>query len=736
MNTTKTDPNSVISRSIPRVDGRAKAAGEARYIADEPHPDMLTARFYRSTFSRGTILDIKIPDLPEGYYVVDCRDVPGANHVVLIQKDWPAFAVDEIRYRGQIILVVAGPDPAVVDRLMSEITVTWEPVEPAVTVEDGFACRGGPMHGTDNLFADFTITLGDPDAAFAGAARVVEGQYSTGFQEQLYLETQGIVVWVTESDGGGRADSEAGVGTGVGTGRKKVVVNGSLQCPYYVKHAVEETVGPDYDVQVIQATTGGAFGGKEDYPEIMAASLAVAAIKTGKPLRMIFDRSEDISWTSKRHPSRTTVRTAHDADGTIRGMEFDIVLDGGAYESYSNIVLQRSVFHATGAYRISNVRARGRAVATTTVPSGAFRGFGAPQALFAVEMHMERIAREFGISPVAVRRPYLLKKGDSTVTGGTIREDVIVGDLLDKALELSDFRTKWAAYNGTPWKGIGLAVFNHGCAFTGDGEQRIIKGKASIRKDAADRVEILVASMDMGQGPQTTFRKVVGAVLGIPPEDIAYENPDTDRVPDSGPTVASRTMMIVGYLLQEAAKELKATWKTGEEQTVSRQYTMPPGMTWDQDRFVGDAYPVYGWGVNVIEVTVDPVSWEPSVTGAWGVYDVGVPIDNRVVHGQIQGGMSQALGYGSFEYLDVDEAGVFRQRSMADYIVATSLDFPATTSATLPNPYEYGPFGAKGMGEMVHNGGHAAYCAAVQQAIDRYCPAIPLTPERIAEIMR
>ena len=194
--------------------------------------------------------------------------------------------------------------------------------------------------------------------------------------------------------------------------------------------------------------------------------------------------------------------------------------------------------------------------------------------------------------------------------------------------------------------------------------------------------------------------------------------------------------MIVGYLVQEAAKELKAQWKPGEAQEVEKHYTMPPQMQWDQETLSGDAYAAYGWGVNVVEVSVDPVSWEPEVRGVWGVYDVGVPIDDRVVAGQIQGGMSQALGYGSLEKLEVDGEGVFKQRTMADYIIATSLDFPRTTAVTLNNPYEFGPFGAKGMGEMVHDGGHAAYCAAVRQALGRECSAIPVTPERIMEIMR
>ncbi len=224
-------------------------------------------------------------------------------------------------------------------------------------------------------------------------------------------------------------------------------------------------------------------------------------------------------------------------------------------------------------------------------------------------------------------------------------------------------------------------------------------------------------------------------MLDMKAEDILFPFPDTDRVPDSGPTVASRTIMIVGYLVQKAAEELKENWKSGEEQSFTRKYQMPPGLSWDQDALVGDAYSSYGWGVNVCEVEVDPLSWETRVLGAWAVFDVGVAIDRRVVDGQIQGGMSQALGLGGMEKLEVDSEGRFRQITMADYMVPTSLDFPRTGAATVDNPYPYGAFGAKGMGEMVVDAGHAAYAAAVEQAVGRSCPVVPLVPETLMNLM-
>ncbi len=418
-------------------------------------------------------------------------------------------------------------------------------------------------------------------------------------------------------------------------------------------------------------------------------------------------------------------------------MDVKVDVDGGAYESYTKIVLLRAVFHSLGVYDIPAFRVRGRGIATNTVPSGAFRGFGAPQSLFGLEMHMEELARKTGVEVLDLKKKYFLKKGDSTVTDGTFRYDIILDKLVAEAEKMSGYSEKRARFvkGGDVMHGIGMSFILHGCGFTGDGEQKIIKGEVALEKHADGTVEIQCAAVDFGQGPLTTFRKVVAQVLDLDPYDVIFRYPDTDRVPDSGPTVASRTMMVVGYLIQKAAEDLKSIWKDGEEQRVDRKYEMPPGMNWDQDTLVGDSYSSYGWGVNVCEVEVDPLTWETRVTGAWAVFDVGRAIDQKIVDGQIQGGMNQALGYGAIEKLEVDENGLFRQITMSDYMVPTSLDFPRTGAATVDNPYPYGPFGAKGMGEMVHDAGHAAFAAAVEQAVNRSCPEIPLVPETLMDIM-
>ena len=703
-----------IQKAVPRVDARGKAEGTTAYLADLRMEGMLHGKFFRSTRARARIVSIRKPELPAGYYIIDKDDVPGENVVAMIENDWPAFVDREVNYLGEIISLVVGPDREEIVRIHDSIEVEYEELEPAFSLEEASALKGGPIHGKDNLFADYFISKGTPDEAFRKAARIIEDTCDTGLQEHIYIEPQGMLGW-WEDD--------------------RVVLKGSLQCPYYVKHAAQEVLGCDDEgIRVIQSTTGGAFGGKEDYPEVIGAALAVAVNRIKKPVRIVFDRTEDISFTCKRHPSRIRFRTAVDEKGGILGMDIDIHLSGGAYETYSDVVLQRTMFTATGVYDIPSSRVRGRAWATNMVPSGAFRGFGAPQALFGIETHMNHIARELKVDPLEYKSRYFLQKGAATVTNGRIYEDVLLPEMTRQIREMSNYKRKYDEYSKSFGRGIGVAFALHGCGFTGDGEQRLIKAVVRLVKREDEKIEILVSNVEMGQGLLTTYRKIVSKVLGVPLEMIIYENPDTARVPDSGPTAASRSIMVVGYLLQEAAKELKQRWDDESSFEVEKHFKMPPHTSWNQDTLQGDAYPSYGWGVVAVEVEVDPVTFEVETKGIWAVHDVGVPIDERVMEGQVTGGVIQALGYGSLEKLELKD-GRFYQNTMTDYMIPTSLDFPKVEGSFVENPYPYGPFGAKGGGELVFDSAAPAFSAAVEQAIGKPISRIPVTPEDIMEVL-
>ena len=701
-----------IGRSVERVDAAEKARGTERYLQDISVPGMLHARTVRSTKPRAAILSVSYPTLPEGYFVVDKRDIPpgGRNAILVITDDWPVFADAEVRFIGQTIALIVGPDRAVLDALVEKTVVRYAEKPPAYSIEDSLRLAGGPIHGADNLFAEYRLRKGDPGRAFAEAAEIVEEEISTGYQEHVYLETQGCI-----------AEYQDG----------RMTVHASIQCPFYLKKSLVHALGfPEDRVRVVQASTGGGFGGKEHYPDVIATAAAVAAYKIRRPVRMVLDRREDMRFTCKRHPSRIRFRTALDRAGGILGMEVDTVLNAGAYETCSSVVLQRSLFTATGVYNIPAVSIRGRACATNAVPSDAFRGFGAPQALFAIEMHMSHLARAAGTDPVEFKRRHFLKRGDATVSNGHIFEEVMLPQMTERILAASGYR---AAPRGGG-RGIGISFFLHGCGFTGSGERDKIKATVRLDKSADGTVIIRAATTELGQGPSTTFRKIAAAALGIPLHKVDYRLPDTDEVPDSGPTVASRSIMVVGFLVQEAARKLASCWKEGQAQSVTQGYVQPAHVSWDAGTLTGDAYPAYGWGVNAVEVEVDPVTFQAEVKNIWTAYDVGVAIDRLVVEGQARGGMLQALGYGALEKLELRE-GAYAQDSLADYAIPTALDFPQMSVDLVDNPYPYGPSGAKGAGELVFDGGAPAFALAVEAATGVPAREIPLTPERIMKMM-
>jgi CO/xanthine dehydrogenase Mo-binding subunit len=704
-----------IGTPIRRFDAAEKTGGLARYIADISFDGMLAARTLRSTSPRARVRNLRVPELPEGYTVVDHRDIPGNNQVHLIEDDWPFFAEGRVNHIGEPILLVVGPERSEVQRLVSETQVEYEELEPVSSLEESLASRDRPIYGDRNSMVEYTLVQGDPDRAFEEAAQLFEDEYKTGLQEHAYLEPQGVVA-VYEND--------------------RITVYGSMQCPFYVKSALEHALGWDGKrIRVVQTVTGGGFGGKEDYPSLLAGHAAFAAIKTGRPVQLILERTEDLCCTTKRHPAIIRYRTAVDAEGRITAMEVQILLDGGAYVGLSSVVLQRAMFMATGIYRIPHVRLRGEVLATNNTPTGAFRGFGAPQALFAVEMHLQSIAERLEQDPLDFKMRHALTKGDRTVTGGLMHHEVKLPEMVDKLTDMASYQEKrgvWGKKSCEPLRGIGVSLFFHGCAFTGSGERDKIKAAVKLKRTRQGRVELLVSSTDMGQGPNTTLRKIVARTLDISPEDVLYENPDTDRVPDSGPTVASRTVIIVGSLLEQAAREMKARWAEQGELEITRRYRQPDHIRWDQERFLGDAYPTYSWGANAVSVEVDPITCEVAVTGVWGVYDIGTPIDEKIVQGQIEGGMTQGLGYATIEVLETSR-GKLLQANLTDYMVPTSMDYPKMEVHLVESSYDLGPYGAKCVGELPFLGTAPALAAAVQHALGRPVTRIPVTAEYLME---
>ncbi len=708
-------PLTSIDDKVVRVDAEAKARGEAKYIADYTFPDMLYAMMVRSTVPRAKILDIHVPELPDGYYFISAKDIPetGKNELWMIQKDWRCFADGDVRYVGETIGLLVGKDRNILKYLLENVRIDYEENIPAITIDDAIAVKGGPIVGEDNIMCSLYCEKGRPmEEVFKEADSIFEETLETGFQEHVHLETNGAIV--TEEGG-------------------KYIIYASAQCPFYVRKSIAGLLDISLDdIIVRQTTTGGAFGGKEHFPDVLCGPLLVAESVIHKPIKLIFDRTEDMLYTVKRHPSKTIYKTALDKDGNILGIEGTIYYNCGPYLSSSYVVLQRGVFHANGVYDFPATYLKGMGVATNTFPSDAFRGFGAPQTIFAIETHLDHIARKFGFDPAEYKSRYFLKKDGETVTNGHIIEDVKLPEMMAQLTEASDYYRKSKEYKIGSGKGIGISFYNHGGAFTGNGEQTIIKAHARLVKEG-ERVRIEVGSTEMGQGFQTALRKIVANILSLDIEDVDYPNPDTSLVPDSGPTAASRSTMIVGKIIEDCAKEMKERWDEGDF-SVEKEYVHPEGHPWDQSTFRGDAYLGYGWGAAVVEVEVDKLTNEVKTLGIWTSHDIGHAIDELIVHGQINGGVIQSLGYASMEKME-NRKGYFRQESMSDYVIPTSMDFPKQKWFLVENPYQWGPQGAKGMGELVFNGADAAYVDAVERALGITVTKIPIPPEDIEEAL-
>jgi CO/xanthine dehydrogenase Mo-binding subunit len=735
--------NSIVGKSVPRKEGRDKVTGRSQYVDDMVLPDMLFGATVRSQISRGRIVKITFgPGIPwDEFVIVSAKDIPGKNCIALIGDDQPCLAGEFVNHPEEPILLLAHPDRHLLPNAVESVKIEFEPLPAIFTIEESER-RSEIVWGEDNIFKTYLIEKGDVDRIWKEADYIVEGEYTTGAQEQLYIENNGMIA---EFDGA-----------------RGITVWGSLQCPYYIHKALMTLCNlPAEKVRVVQMETGGAFGGKEEYPSMIAGHAALLAMKSGRPVKIIYDRMEDMAATTKRHPSRTRHRTAVSKDGKILGGEIEFTIDGGAYLTLSPVVLSRGAIHAGGPYYWPAVRIRAKALATNAPPHGAFRGFGAPQSLFAMERHMDRIAHVIGTSAVELRRRNFLQPGQTTTTEQVIREPIELGKLLDRALEVSDYYSKkqrFAIGNqcGDIRKGMGVAAFLHGAGFTGSGE-RYLSSVVGVEGCADGSVRVLVSSTEFGQGTNTVLSQIAAEALGLPYENLSVAQPDTLEVPNSGPTVASRTAMVVGELVRSAAFGMKQTLisanllgesytaeefgaackhyvaKHGEFRAWSR-YEAPPGILWDDEKYRGEAYAAFAWAVYVAEVSVDLTTYSVTVDDFVALQEVGKVLHPLLARGQIIGGVAQAIGFTLYEKV-VWQNGRMQNGQMTNYIMPTASDLPSIRVFFEELGNAYGAYGAKGIGELPMDGPAPAIVNAVEDALGVAFDFIPLLPEDVMDLL-
>jgi CO/xanthine dehydrogenase Mo-binding subunit len=735
-------PNLTVGRSVPRADGAAKVLGTAQYVDDLPRmPGEIFGATVRSPVPRGILRGVRFdPSFDwSDVAVVRADDVP-VNVVALIAEDQPVLAARHLNHAYEPVVLLGCADKQKLMRAREAVMLDIEALPAVVDAEESLR-NALTIWGTDNVQKRYLIAKGSADtedslaaidAAIAACAVRVSGRYSTHHQEQLYIEPQGVIAWWDETG---------------------VHAIGSLQCPFYVHKAFLKAFGVTGErIHITQAVTGGGFGGKEEYPSVIALHAALIAKKAGRPVRMIYDRKEDIEATTKRHPAVCEIETGCDQDGTLRALKMRILMDGGAYLTLTPVVLSRGTLHAAGAYEWPDVRIEAIAVATNTPPNGAFRGFGAPQTIWAIERHMDKVARVLGVDPMDLKRKNVLQPGGKTATGQVLRSSVAGVECIEKARAASEYdrkRREAPVAVGRKVRGIGASVFMHGAGFTGSGE-RYLKGKVAVDLIAEGRLRIRTASTDIGQGTETVFRQIAADAAGLTVADVDFAVPCTTHVPDSGPTVASRTVMVVGAIVEQGAKDLAARVRKEQaaaggsfaeaanrliaregEVTSLLQYSPPDWVQWDDVRYKGDAYPCFGWACDIAEVEVDLDTYEVTVTRFWSATDVGKAIHPTMCKGQIEGGSLQAIGWALYEEVVWDK-GIIKNPRMTNYIIPTALDAPPFHTILVEAPFEHGPAGgAKGIGELPMDGGAPAVAAAVEHALGLAMDALPLTPERL-----
>ncbi len=736
-----------VGRNPPRKESAEKVTGGAKYIDDMKFEGCLYGKTIRSTIPRGILKKISFePGVPwDEFTIVTAKDIPGKNIVTLIELDQPFLVEHEVRHMAEPIAVIAHPDKGLVEKAMNFVKIDYEELPAIFTIEESLAGKN-IQRPPDNIFKKYHIQKGDPETVWSRADVIVEGEYWTGPQEQLYIEPQGVVA--------------------VASPEKGLTVWGSMQCPFYVQKGVKSLFGlPDDKIRVIYATTGGGFGGKEEYPTLPAGHAALVSWKSGgRPVKIIYDRLEDMWATTKRHPCKTRVKTAFTKDGKMLALEVDATMDGGAYLTLSSVVLSRGTLHAFGPYTCDHVVIDTRAVFTNSPPYGAFRGFGAPQTIFPLELHMDRAAIQLGIEPHVLRLRNVLHKGDTMATGQVMKEDVDLEGILKKAMDESRYiekRKSYRAHNASDSKikkGIGLALFFHGAGFTGSGEV-FLDSKAGLELLPDGKVRILSANTEIGQGSFTTHSQIVAEALQIPYDLVEVATPDTATVPNSGPTVASRTCMIVGELLRRCAEDMKevliksgglpdngyaaAEFKRAAKKYMDRhselkvysKYKPPAGVTWDDKTYTGEAYAAYAWACYVSDVEVDMTTYQAEIKDFVAVQEVGRVIHPVIAAGQIEGGVAQAIGWALYENI-VLKQGIMQNFQLTNYILPTTADTPPIRVFFYENPYQHGPFGAKGLGELPMDGPAPAIASAVAFALGgRIIPRIPILPETIYEAL-
>ena len=749
-----------IGKAIPRVDSFDKVTGRALYAADYNANNQIYGYVKYADCPHADILSIDTSEakkLPGVRAVLTHEDIPGEKSFGSVVANQMALCYDRVRYYGDVVALVAADTAEQAEQAAALIKVEYKELPVVSDAREGLKKSAYKIYKDGNLCTHHKVRRGDIAKGFESSDIVIERDYKTQKIEHSYIEPEAVLAEPGENGG--------------------VTIIGSVQNLYTIRRAVARVLGlPLNRVRIIQATLGGSFGGKDETLGALCARAALLALATGRPVKIVNSREQSMRESYKRHPYQLHYKIGASKNGILKALECEIHADAGPYAAMSPFVTWRSVVHATGPYRIANVKTDVYAVYTNNCYTGAMRGFGSPQICFVIESLIDELAEKLNIDPYELRAKNFLKDGSITATGQKLNHKVSVRQAVDNVVNRGKFKDKWQTNRNQSSdsrikRGIGISCSYRGISLGAEGTDAagvII----SLQTDGS--IVATTGLVDMGQGSATTISMIIAEELGVTPENIRFLNADTAATPDSGPTVASRTTFMAGNAARNGCRELlkrikpvavellscqvkalkfennhvyavsannKSQKKISYEQLAAAcfQKGLPlyvhgwykgPHTSWNEHTGKGQAYFTYVYGANLAEVEVDTSTGQVRVVNFISSHDLGQVVNLNGAKGQVYGGVAMGLGYALLE--GYSEVGSYPQlENFDEYLLPTICDMPSVDIAFVENHDKLGPFGAKSLGEPACEIAAPAIANAIFNATGMRVRELPMTLEQV-----
>jgi CO/xanthine dehydrogenase Mo-binding subunit len=744
----KRDDFLIVGKNVVRTDALDKVLGKTKYCADFIPKNTVVVKVFRSEVPHALIRSIDFSEalsIPGVEDIITGHDVAN-NQIGYALPDQPFLNTEKVHFIGDPIALVCAKDEYVAFKAMDKINVDYEDLPAYLDIDASLSDNALHIHEGGNVSVTTKIRKGDIEKGFSNADVEVEDTYWSPYQEHMYLETEAAYA--------------------IPEGPSKVTIISNGQSPFLIREKISHVLGWKLNqVRVIQTITGGGFGGKDDTGPTVSAKVAVAAVRLQKPVALVWSREESISYSNKRFPVRIKYHSGANKVGKVTGVEVDITLDTGAYANRAPFWLWRQTAHAAGPYEVHNAWIDGRAVYTNKVYGGSFRGFGDLALHFAAESQMDKLAYELGVDPIDFRLNNILREGRKTTCDQLLDHSVGIEECLRGVKEASEWvKNREPVWNGTKVRGWGVGCAHHGIS-TSRGTPDWSAASLLLNQDGS--LTYRTGIVEIGQGSPFGHIKIVSEIIGISLEKIRIELPDTDSTLNAKPTHGSRGLMLGGTAAANAALKLRKNMvkcaaemfeisperielrdnkafdrldsnnrlELSElaEEMYLRGYN--PGF-FDPKTGLGVNYSVYTFAASVAEVEVDIETGQVEVLNIWPAIDCGKAIDPMIVEGQIEGAISQGIGFALMENIELQD-GLVLNPSFTDYVVPSSLDTPIIERCIIvEKPYKHSAFGAKGVGEPAIISIVPTITNAIHHATGKWFNSIPIRPWNLHKALK